>query len=120
VIQLYNVLQNNFRWRSAVPETALGQMRKTGKWPPIFAPALGRWYQMTAEYTSTMPIAARRLCAVWVEVVDNQLVKMAHFQRKRRAQYIPVTTQLCVSPEWRYAPTQSYRDLLNHANAQKA
>jgi hypothetical protein len=44
---------------------------------------------------------ARRtiLIAEHFQIVNNQLVKTAHFQRKRRAQYRPIVTQICAPKE---------------------
>jgi hypothetical protein len=60
------------------------------------------------------------LIAEHFEIVNDQLVKMARFKRKRRAQYMPITKQLCVPKEWRIAIMNGYHDFLNNANAEKA
>jgi hypothetical protein len=64
---------------------------------------------------------ARRamMTAEHFQIVNDQLVKIAHFQRKHRAQYRPVTTQICAPHEWRLAMMATFHDFLNHANSER-
>jgi hypothetical protein len=55
------------------------------------------------------------LIAEHIQIVNDQLVKTAHFQRKRRAQYRPITTQVCASKEWILALMATFHDFLNHS-----
>jgi hypothetical protein len=65
---------------------------------------------------------ARRivLIAENFEIIDNQLVKIAHFQRKRREMYQPLVKVLCLPQEWRLPVLASYHDFLNHATVEKS
>jgi hypothetical protein len=65
---------------------------------------------------------ARRtvLIAEHFEIIDNQLVKIAHFQRKRRELYQPLVKVLCLPQEWRLPVLASYHDFLNHATVEKS
>jgi hypothetical protein len=54
------------------------------------------------------------------EIIDNQLVKIAHFQRKRRELYQPLVKVLCLPQEWRLPVLASYHDFLNHATVEKS
>jgi hypothetical protein len=65
------------------------------------------------EARRTIPIAEH------FEIDNDQLVKIAHFQRKRRAQDRPITTQICAPNEWRLAIMATFYDFLNHANAER-
>jgi hypothetical protein len=64
---------------------------------------------------------ARRimLIAEHFEIVNGQLIHMAQFQRKRRSQYRPIISQICVPKEWRLAIMATFHDFLNHPNAEK-
>jgi hypothetical protein len=64
---------------------------------------------------------ARRiiLIAEHFQIVNNQLVKTAHFQRKRRAQYRPIVTQICAPKEWRLPILAQFHDFLNHSNSER-
>jgi hypothetical protein len=64
---------------------------------------------------------ARRtiLIAESFQIVNNQLVKTAHFQRKRRAQYRPIVTQICAPKEWRLPILVQFHDFLNHSNSER-
>jgi hypothetical protein len=64
---------------------------------------------------------ARRimLVAEHFQIVNDQLVKTAHFQRKRRAQYRPIVTQICAPKEWRLAILAQFHDFLNHPNSER-
>jgi hypothetical protein len=64
---------------------------------------------------------ARRtiLIAEHFQIVNNQLVKNAHFQRKRRAQYRPIVTQICAPKEWRLPTLAQFHDFLNHSNSER-
>jgi hypothetical protein len=59
---------------------------------------------------------ARRIIPIaeHFQIVNNQLVKTAHFQRKRRAQYRPIVTQICPPKEWRLPILAQFHDFLNH------
>jgi hypothetical protein len=59
---------------------------------------------------------ARRimLIAEHFQIVNDQLVKTAHFQRKRRAQYRPIVTQICAPKERRLAILATFHDFFNH------
>jgi hypothetical protein len=65
---------------------------------------------------------ARRivLIAENFQIIDNQLVKMAHFQRKRREMYQPLVKVLCLPQKWRLPVLASYHDFLNHATVEKS
>jgi hypothetical protein len=64
---------------------------------------------------------ARRiiLIAEHFQIVNNQLVKTAHFQRKCRAQYRPIVTQICAPKEWRLPILAQFHDFLNHSNSER-
>jgi hypothetical protein len=53
------------------------------------------------------------------QIGNNQLVKTAHFQRKRRAQYRPIVTQICAPKEWRLPMLVQFHDFLNHSNSER-
>jgi hypothetical protein len=50
------------------------------------------------------------LIAEHFQIVNDQLVKTAHFQRKRRAQYRPIVTQICAPKKWRLAILALFHD----------
>jgi hypothetical protein len=64
---------------------------------------------------------ARRnmLIAEHFQIVNDQLVKTAHFQRKRRAQYRPIVTQICAPKEWRLAILATFHDFFDHPNSER-
>jgi hypothetical protein len=65
---------------------------------------------------------ARRivLIAEHFQIIDNQLVKIAHFQRKRRETYQPLVKVLCLPQEWRLPVLASFHDFLCHASVEKS
>jgi hypothetical protein len=64
---------------------------------------------------------ARRtmLIAEHFQIVNIQLVEIAHFQRKRRTQYSLITTQICAPNAWKLAIMATFHDFLNHANLER-
>jgi hypothetical protein len=65
---------------------------------------------------------ARRivLIAEHFQIVDNQLVKIAQFQRKRREKYQPLVKVLCLPQEWRLPVLASFHDFSCHASVEKS
>jgi hypothetical protein len=59
------------------------------------------------------------LIAEHFTIIDDQLIKMANFQRKKHEAYMPLSKHLCVPPQWRLAILVGYHSLLNHGNAER-
>lgn len=59
------------------------------------------------------------LIAEHFQIVDDQLVQIAHFQRKGRALYRPITTQICAPKDWRLALMATIHDFLNHVDSER-